>query len=77
MLWYTQMDANDGSEILATQNRTIFFSKTFRSFRSFDKNLRSRAETIRLVRKSSDLKLSSRFFDRLKIFIGLGSQNSY
>ena len=31
------------------------------------------AETIRLVRKSSNFELSSRFFGRLKIFIGLGS----
>ena len=89
---------NDGSEILATQNRTkkiiekIFdlflnFSKfkKVRFFFEFFKNFSfvsffrtffpeiGRAETIRLVQKSSNFELSSRFFGRLKIFIGQGS----
>ena len=41
--------------------RSCFFSET------------DRDETIRLVRKSSKSELSSQFFGRLKIFIGLGS----
>ena len=59
------------------ENFSIFL-KTFRMFRSFEIFPEmGRAETIRLVRKSSNFELSSRFSDRLKIFTGLGSQNSY
>ena len=61
------------------------FSKNFRIFRKlFVRSVFLKhfpeiggAETIRLVRKSLNFELSSRFFDRSKIFICLGSQNSY
>ena len=58
-----------------------FVSKSFQIFRNiFVRFVLSkifqkigRAETIRLVRKSSKSELSSRFFGRLKLFIGQGS----
>ena len=75
--------------ILVTLRLTFFvrlcfsnlFSKTFRSFSKTFGLLGpfetfpeiGRAETIHLVRKSSNFELSSRFFGRLKIFIGQGS----
>ena len=60
------------------EKATNFFSKIFRIFRKlFVRFVLSkifpeigRAETIRLVQKSSNFELSSRFFGRLKIFIG-------
>ena len=56
----------------------IFFFEFFENF-SFVSFFRKqnpvigRVETIRLVQKSSNFKLSSQFFGRLKIFVGLGS----
>ena len=66
---------NDGSEILATQNHTKkVFERIFKKIRKLfvhfvlSKYFREigRAETIRLVQKSSNFELSSRFFGRLK-----------
>ena len=67
----SNFDENLSESIAVTQT---FIWKSFPRHSASKTNQETgRAETFRLVQKSSNFELSSRFFGCLKIFIGLGS----